>query len=130
MKVHFISNSDLKLDISQSVSYLKDQRYQVETYCVLQQSTKDIVFAHLEQLEKLENHGCLTLIDSTYKTNRYDWHLFTLYIRNTYGCWNIGAHFFVSNKDNDTIAKALKKIRSYCHWSSITSYDPIGSKQC
>ncbi|POG60684.1 hypothetical protein GLOIN_2v1711176 [Rhizophagus irregularis DAOM 181602=DAOM 197198] len=73
MKVHLVGNSNLKLDISQSVLYLKEQGYQ------------GIVFAHLEQLEKLENHGWLTLIDSTYKTNRYDWRLFTLYIRNTYG---------------------------------------------
>jgi hypothetical protein len=117
MEVHLVGNSDLKLDISQSVSYLKDQGYQVETYRVPQQSTKGIVFAHPKQLEKLENHGWLMLIDSTYKTNRYDWCLFTLYIHDTYGCWNIGAHFFVSSKDSNTVAEALKKIRSYCRWS-------------
>jgi hypothetical protein len=60
----------------------------------------------------------LTLIDSTHKTNRYDWRLFTLYIRDTFGCWDVGAHFLVSNEDCDTISKALKIIRdSYCRWS-------------
>jgi hypothetical protein len=117
MKVHLVGNSDLKLDISQSVSYLKDQGYQVETYRVPQRSTKGIVFAHPDQLEKLENHGWLTLIDSTHKTNRYDWRLFTLYVCDTYGCWNIDAHFFVSSEDSDTVTEALKKIRSYYHWS-------------
>ncbi|CAB4408463.1 unnamed protein product, partial [Rhizophagus irregularis] len=95
IEVHLVGNSDLKLDISQS----------------------GIVFAYPEQLKKLENHEWLTLIDSTHKTNRYDWHLFTLYIRNTYGCWNIGAHFFVSSEDSDTVAEALKKICNYCHWT-------------
>jgi hypothetical protein len=41
-----------------------------------------------------------------------------LYVRDTYGCWNIGAHFFVSSEDSDTVAEALKKIRSYCRWFS------------
>jgi len=73
------------------------------------------VFAHSEQLKKLERHGWLTLIDSTYKTNRYDWRLFTLYVRDTYGCWNVGAHFFVSSEDADTVAEALTIIRNkYC----------------
>ncbi|CAB4488030.1 unnamed protein product [Rhizophagus irregularis] len=107
IEVHLVGNSDLKLDISQSVLYLKEQGYQVEIYHVHQRSTKGIVFAHPEQLEKLENHGWLTLIDSTHKTNRYDWRLFTLYVHDTYGCWNIGAHFFVSSEDSDTVAEAL-----------------------
>jgi MULE transposase domain len=113
-----IGNSNLKLDISESVSYLKEQGYLVETYHVSQRSTKGIVFAHPEQLKKLERHGWLTLIDSTHKTNRYDWRLFTLYIRDTYGCWNVGAHFFTSSEDADTVAEALIIIRNkYSHWS-------------
>jgi hypothetical protein len=72
IEVHLVGNSDLKLDISQSVSYLKDQGYQIETYRIPQRSTKGIVFAHPDQLEKLENHRWLTLIDSTHKINRYD----------------------------------------------------------
>ncbi|RHZ81196.1 hypothetical protein Glove_123g126 [Diversispora epigaea] len=63
MEVHLIGNSNLKLDISES-------GYQVENYRVPQRSTKGIVFAHPEQLKKLERHGWLTLIDSTHKTNR------------------------------------------------------------
>ncbi|RHZ76598.1 hypothetical protein Glove_195g8 [Diversispora epigaea] len=53
------------------------------------------------------------LIDSTHKTNRYDYRLFTLYIRNGYGCWDVGAHFFVSNEDSDTISEALKIVRRF-----------------
>ena len=83
-----------------------------------QRSTKGVVFAHPEQLKKLERHGWLTLMDSTHKTNRYDWCLFTLYVRDTYGCWNVGAHFFVSNEDADTVAQALTIIRNMCcRWS-------------
>ena len=118
MEAHLIGDSDLTLDISQSTSYLIEKGYQVENYSVPHRSTKGIVFAHPEQLKKLQRHGWLTLIDSTHKTNRYDWRLFTLYIRDTFGCWDAGAHFLVSNEDCDTISKALKIVRnSCCRWS-------------
>src|ERR1051325_6509774 len=118
METHLIGDSDLTSDISQSVSYLIEKGYQVEHYSVPHKSTQSIVFAHPEQLKKLQRHGWLTLIDSTHKTNRYDWCLFTLYVRDTYGCWDVGAHFFVSSEDGDTISDALKIIcGSYCRWS-------------
>jgi hypothetical protein len=117
---HLFCNSDLKSDISKSISFLTEKGYCVEYYHVFHQSTKPtkgIVFALPVQLEKLQRHGWLTFIDSTYKTNKYDWRLFTLYVRDTYECWNVGAHFFVSNEDCDTVSEALKIIRnSFCHW--------------
>ncbi|PKY55726.1 hypothetical protein RhiirA4_505149 [Rhizophagus irregularis] len=117
-ETHLIGNKDLRLDISESISYLTEQGYLVESYCISKRSTKGIVFAHPDQLKKLERHRWLTFIDSTHKTNRYDWRLFTLYVRNTYGCWNVGAHFFVSNEDADMVAEALIIIcNKYCHWS-------------
>src|SRR6185369_16891224 len=67
-----------------------------------------------KQLEKLRCHGWLTLMDSTHKTNKHDWRLFTLYVRNGYGCWNVGAHFFVSDENSETIAEALRIIRKKC----------------
>ena len=118
MESHLVGNSVLKSDISDSVSYLTEHGYFVESYHVPQRSTKGIVFAHPYQLNKLERHGWLTLIDSTHKTNRYDWRLFTLYVRDTYGCWNVGAHFFASTEDADTVTEALRIIRNKCcRWS-------------
>ncbi|CAB5203214.1 unnamed protein product [Rhizophagus irregularis] len=123
MESHLFCNSDLKSDISESISFLIEKGYRVENYHVSHRSTKStksikgIVFAHPTQLEKLRSHGWLTLIDSTHKTNKYDWRLFTLYVRDTYGCWNVGAHFFVSNEDCDTVSEALKIVHSsFCHW--------------
>ncbi|CAB4404593.1 unnamed protein product [Rhizophagus irregularis] len=118
MEKIFIGDSNLMLDISQCMSYLIiEKEYKVERYST-HQSFKGIVFAHSEQIKKLEQYGWLTLIDSTHKTNRYDWHLFTLYIRDTYGCWDVGVHFFVSNESCETVSQALKIIRdNYCHWS-------------
>src|SRR3954454_16758957 len=100
------------------MSFLIEKGYRVESYHISRQfiKSKGIVFAHPKQLKKLQRHEWLTLIDSTHKTNKYDWRLFTLYVRDTYGCWDVGAHFFVSNEDCDTVSEALKIIRRYCHW--------------
>ncbi len=119
LEVHLMCDFDLKSDISKSISFLIEKGYRVESYYVSHQSTKSakgIVFAHPKQLEKLQRYRWLTLIDSTHKTNKYDWRLFTLYVRDTYGCWDVGVHFFVSNKDCNTVSEALKIIRNYCCW--------------
>ncbi|GES85896.1 hypothetical protein GLOIN_2v1788210 [Rhizophagus clarus] len=47
-EVHFIENVDLRLDISESISYLTEQKYYIKNYRIFQQSTKGIVFVHLK----------------------------------------------------------------------------------
>jgi len=121
MEAHLIGNTSLKLDIIEAISYLQDQKYYTEHYSVSQtlkngsqRHTQGVVFTQPQQFEKLKRHGWLTLMDSTHKTNKYDWRLFTLYIRDGCGCWNVGAYFFVSNEDSETIARALRIIRNQC----------------
>ena len=115
---HLIGNSEQSLDIREAISFLKEQEYLVEYYEISHLSTYAFVFAHPNQLKNLEQHGWLTLIDSTHKTNKYDCRLFTLYIRNNYGCWDVGAHFFVSNKNSHTVAEGLKIIKRFAyHWN-------------
>jgi len=65
MEAYLIGNYDLRKDIVETISYLTNHEYQVESYCVFKQLTKGIVFAHPEQLKKLQHHGWLTLIDMT-----------------------------------------------------------------
>ncbi|RHZ49757.1 hypothetical protein Glove_514g4 [Diversispora epigaea] len=37
-----------------------------------------------------------------------------------YGCWDVGAHFFISTEDSDTIAEVLKIIRNICkNWTPV-----------
>ncbi|RHZ87037.1 hypothetical protein Glove_41g138 [Diversispora epigaea] len=43
--------------------------------------------------------------------------VYLLYIFGTDGCWDVGAHFFVSSEDSDTISEALKIVRRFAlHW--------------
>ncbi|RHZ86162.1 hypothetical protein Glove_54g84 [Diversispora epigaea] len=92
METHLVGNVELESDILETILYLKNQDYYCECYYVLQKSTNGIVFIHPEQLKKLCLHGSLWLL----------------------GCWDVGAHFFVSTEDSDTIAEVLKIIRNIC----------------
>jgi len=114
-QAYLLGNNELEIDIKDSISFLQYQEYLVERYYISSYTTQGIVFAQVKQLERLRKYGWLTLMDSTHKTNKHDWQLFTLYIRDCYGCWNVGAHFFVSNEKCDTIATALKIIRKLEH---------------
>ena len=117
METNHVGSDNIESDIFEAKSHLEDQGYQVNHFHVSSHSTQGLVFVHPAQLTKLRNHGWLTLVDSTHKTNKYDWRLFTLYIRDIYGCWDVGAHFFVSREDGDTVAEAIKIVRSNCrHW--------------
>ncbi|CAG8787164.1 415_t:CDS:1, partial [Cetraspora pellucida] len=69
---YLIGASKLAPDIQDAISFLIKESYQVESYKTSHQSTSGFVFAHPKQLEKLQQYGWLTLIDSTHKTNKYD----------------------------------------------------------
>ncbi|PKY32489.1 hypothetical protein RhiirB3_450700 [Rhizophagus irregularis] len=45
-ETYLIGNPNLKLDISDSISYLTEQGYHIEKYCISQRSIRGIVFAH------------------------------------------------------------------------------------
>ncbi|KAG9066372.1 hypothetical protein KI688_001596 [Linnemannia hyalina] len=70
-----------------------------------------LVFARSQQLAKMSTHGWLTLIGSVEDTNKHGWKLFTLFVRDCLGCWDSGAHFFVSDTNSSTIAQALQLVR-------------------
>jgi len=59
MEFHLIGDSNLTSDISQSISYLIEKGYHAESYSVFSashKSTKGIIFAHSEQLKKLQRY--------------------------------------------------------------------------
>ena len=113
MTTHLLGSASIASDIEDAVQFLRKQGYQIDRFGVSRRSSDGIVFAHSAQLEKLWQYGYLTLIDSTHKTNRYDWRLFTLYIRDGFGCWDVGAHFLASGEDGETVGAALKIVRQF-----------------
>jgi hypothetical protein len=89
-KAHLIGMGVLASDIEECLRFLREKEYKVEHFYVSEHSTEGLIFAHPLQLAKLQRFGWLTLIDSTHKTNKHDWRLFTLYIRDSCGCWDVG----------------------------------------
>ncbi|RUS12482.1 hypothetical protein BC937DRAFT_87775, partial [Endogone sp. FLAS-F59071] len=50
-------------------------------------------------------------MDSTHKTNKHSWKLYTLMGRNSFGSWLPGGHFFISNEEQHIIASGLQIIK-------------------
>jgi hypothetical protein len=121
INTHLIGSDNLETNTIEAIKILLKDQYQVQeiysSTLVSSASTSSItlpkqgfVFATANQLDKLTRHGWLTLINSTHKTNKWDWRLFTLYVRDAIGCWCVGGHFFVDGEDSNILAKALKII--------------------
>ncbi len=118
MFTHLIGDKDYITDVQDAIGHFKTNQYHVRQFHITQFITSKIVpdkqgfsFATQEQLQKLVKYGWLTLIDSTHNTNKWKWRLFTLYIRDGVGCWDVGGHIFVSTDDSETVAEGLKQIR-------------------
>lgn len=112
MNAHLVGEGDLESDILSATKFLEGRGYQVERFSIAK-SSEGFCFASMDQLESLARYGWLTLLDSTHNTNKHSWRLFTLYVRNGYGCWSVGAHFFVSREDSETVAEGLKTTRRF-----------------
>lgn len=108
-----IGDENLGENIKHAVKFLKDLGYVVEGFSPEGSPYQGFFFATKWQLEKLAESGWLTLMDSTFNTNRFDWRLFTLYVRDKYNSWCIGAHFLVSGEEQVVVGRALKIIRRY-----------------
>lgn len=113
INAQMIGMKELEMDLKASMKYLSDDGYYVKEFIVSASEKRGFAFARPEQLEKLTRYGWLTLIDSTHNTNKWRWRLFTLYVRDACGCWDVGAHFFVNGEDSPVVVEALKKIRSF-----------------
>lgn len=126
---YFAGSSELETDISEAMRTLDSKGYVYRRFSAERSHSEEsspatetprsvgLFFASERQLESLTQHGWLTLMDATHGTNKHDWRLFTLYIRDKFGCWNVGGHFFVSHEDMPAVAKALKTVREFApHW--------------
>jgi hypothetical protein len=116
--------SQLETDISDAICFLESKGYRYSRFSAERsqssesalkgaQQSHGLFFARSSQLTALVKHGWLTLIDATHGTNKHDWRLFTLYVRDSNGCWNVGGHFLVSHEDIPAVTKGLKTIRHF-----------------
>ena len=75
-----------------------------------------LVFASHEGIQALKAFGQIAVMDSTHKTNRHKWPLFTILVRDHVGSW-IPCAFFISQYQNATVIEAcLRVIISWCDY--------------
>ncbi|SLM33896.1 MULE transposase domain, partial [Lasallia pustulata] len=74
-----------------------------------------LVFADSKRLSTLCRRGHFVLMDSTHKTNKLRWFLYTLMVRDEHGSWIPGAHILTAREDSDIVATGLKTIKRWCH---------------
>jgi len=107
----FIGVSGLEEDVKDSLEWLKSNGYNVEGF--EGSGYRGFAFAAEENLEALRKSGHLTIMDSTHKTNKHSWKLYTLFIRDAFGSWLSGGHFFVSGEEQYIVAKGLQVIKRW-----------------
>jgi hypothetical protein len=98
----FIGANDLEVDLKDSFEWLKSKGYQVEGF--EKSDYRGFAFATEESLKALRKSGHLAIMDSTHKSNKHSWKLYTLLVRDSFGSWLLGGHFFVSAEEQDIVA--------------------------
>jgi hypothetical protein len=59
----------------------------------------------------LEVNDFVVLMDSTHQTNRWDWYLFTVLVRDSHCSWRPGACFLTESQHSNLIAAGLRAVR-------------------
>ena len=52
-------------------------------------------------------------MDSTHKTNKHSWKLYTVLVRDSFGSWLSGGHFFVSGEEQVIVGKGLQVLKRW-----------------
>jgi len=52
-------------------------------------------------------------MDSTHKTNKLGWYLYTIMVRDEYGAWIPAAHLLTNGEDSDILAEAMRYLKRW-----------------
>jgi hypothetical protein len=64
-----------------------------------------------ENLDALRKSGHITLMDSAHKTNKHGWKLYTVLVRDSFGSWLAGGHFFVSGEEQVIVGQGRQVVK-------------------
>jgi len=107
----FIGADNLEEDLKESVDWLKSNDYQIEAF--EEPVYRGFAFATADNLNVLRKCGHLTIMDSTHKTNKHGWKLYTVLVRDSFGAWLPGGHFFVSGEEQGIVAKGMQVLKRW-----------------
>lgn len=111
LEAPFIGAGDVLQDLKESLEWLKSNDYLIE--CFEEGGYQGFAFATKENLDVLRKSGHFVIMDSTHKTNRHGWKLYTVITRNSFGAWLPGGHFLVSGEEQTIVAKGLLVLKRW-----------------
>jgi MULE transposase domain len=111
LNTSFIGADNLEEDLKKSVEWLKSKDYQVEGF--EGPEYRGLAFATVDNLNVLRKCGHLTIMDSTHKTNKHSWKLYTLLVQDSFGSWLPGGHFLVSGEEQNIVAKGMQVLKRW-----------------
>jgi len=92
-------------DLRESLEWLKSKAYLVEGF--EEPEYRGFAFATEDNLDILRKSGHFAIMDSTHKTNKHNWKLYTVLVRDAFGTWLPGGHFFVTGEEQNIVGKGL-----------------------
>ncbi|KAI9088846.1 hypothetical protein DFS34DRAFT_654723 [Phlyctochytrium arcticum] len=115
----FMTNPEptvLTPDIPQAADNLEAEGFIVKRFLAASRSngdaTEGFAFARQAELEILQDCSHLVLLDSTHKTNRWDWRLFTCMVRDKFGSWIPAGQFFLERENGKSVVACLSALRT------------------
>lgn len=109
----YIGAINLEEDINQSLKWLQYEGYQTEQF--EEPEYRGFALANQDNLDALQNSGHLVIMDSTHKTNKHGWKLYTVLVRDSFNSWLPGGHFFVSTDEQNIVAKGLRVLKQWAN---------------
>ncbi|KAI9093459.1 hypothetical protein DFS34DRAFT_687754 [Phlyctochytrium arcticum] len=104
------------LDVVEAEQELQKAGYVTQRFLVAPTdeigATEGLAFGRKEELKVLQECSYLVLMDSTHKTNRWDWRLFTCMVRNKTGSWVPAGQFFAQRENGEGVYSGLNALRN------------------
>ncbi|RUP52046.1 hypothetical protein BC936DRAFT_142698 [Jimgerdemannia flammicorona] len=65
-------------------------------------------------------------MDSTHKTNKHDWKLYTMLVQDVFGSWLAGSHFFINTEEQGIVTKRLQVLKQWAMYKiTHISYEQL-----
>ncbi|KAI9102012.1 hypothetical protein DFS34DRAFT_612447 [Phlyctochytrium arcticum] len=126
-KVAAAPPSSLDEDVSQAISDLQGAGYEVKRFLIASDKgnvPEGFAFATARGLETLVSSSYLVQLDSTHKTNIYDWRLITVMVRDKHGSWIPAGQFYTSVESACAVNGGLQTLRDMVSAGGFGTWQP------
>lgn len=97
-------------DLASAIEYLSTNNdiFSFKTISDAEKEVVGIVWVHKKVKDSMEKAGSLVQMDTTFKTNFFEWRLLNVVFRDFCGVWLPGFHMLMKHENSATIRKGLE----------------------